>query len=548
MKNRNEKTYEQLFEDTFRNHEAEFDPRAWEHMKKLLEEEDNRPAVFVPPHKQNNQSNLTVILIIMSTLGLLSLCGWFILGTPSEAATAGFGSHTGTHKTESGNKAFAESGFKDTRVPETEGQSELTASPDAEHRPVKTAVQSASETGPSGAVKLALNVTAQQPIPSLEKNSEQDGSALYAGSQKDSSVTEVKTGKNYRVYTRKVWVPETYETIEKESGVFNDYGFIGLHITTENQRRSRDLSAGFNLQVMSGNKLPSAGIALHGGLDFGMQFYGSGLRSNVALNTSKSDSAYSRIQNYSTTLLGRLHLEFAASKTVVPYLNLMAGPRIYSASQVIRSYRNLTEYENRTSNSLHNSVSLLYGIGAGLRFRLNHTVSLDVRYEYINGSRVERLDMNKTTFNGVNYDKVMRQEKPRLEQFKVGLLFNLTGREYEEKVSEEGYMKVVSVDSIIISEQDSGLIILPCPCAVDCDKKKNGNTESKGNNDAAAKEAPRPIQSIPSEEEKPYIIRPNSSGSGNNGGNSGGSGSGSGGKKSFPGVKPPSRPTESGGR
>jgi hypothetical protein len=271
---------------------------------------------------------------------------------------------------------------------------------------------------------------------------------------------------------------------------------------------------------MSGNRLPGNNLALYGGLDFGMQFYGSSKKSNVVLNNTSLDSGFTKLRSYSFDILGRMHLEYAKHR-LIPYVNLMAGPRVFTTSQVVASYLQLKNTESRTSNSAHTSSSMLYGFGVGLRYKISHAISLDARYEWINGSKVKTVDLENSKFNGLSYDLNLKHAAPRQEQFKIGLIFNLSSREYDKKLVEKGHYQTISVDSLKMEASDTNTVYLPCNC-IPCDKSNNSSYQKAQSTD----------------EQNNQNNNSNNDYNRNNNNNSTP-------KNSFPGIKPPpSRPTE----
>lgn len=274
---------------------------------------------------------------------------------------------------------------------------------------------------------------------------------------------------------------------------------------------------------MSGNRMRNSNWGLYGGFDWGMQFYNKSRKMNVVLNNTNQDSGYTRLRTFSMDFLGRMHFEYAKFQ-LIPYVNFMAGPRLYATDQIVSSYIPMKETESRTSTNVHTSVSMMYGFGFGLRMRISPVVSLDARYEWMNGSPVKLVDLNKSTFGGLNYNLAVNKIALHQEQFKFGILFNLSDVEYDKKLVKEGYYRNYSLDSLEINASDSNKIIIPCNCE------------------------PCPTESYTKEyhpssnESEPFE---GTSSKGHNPGSSGGSSnSGSSGKKSFPGIKPPSKPTE----
>jgi hypothetical protein len=141
--------------------------------------------------------------------------------------------------------------------------------------------------------------------------------------------------------------------------------------------------------------------------------------------------------------------------------------------------------------------------------------------------------MDKSTFNGLNYDLKINRVKPQVEQFKFGIIFDISERDYDKKLVKEGYYKDYLYDSLYVDPRDSNKIYLPCNCP--CDKEKNTETSQEED------------QGRPYEGHTPIIFRGGSNTSGSGGRiRTGGGGSG-GSRGSFPGIRTSPAPRPSGG-
>ncbi len=441
----NKKTHiepDQLFRDQLIQHEASFEPAAWDNMRALLDKSETKAPILIVPPKSNNNSK-TLIFIIMSTLSLLTIASLCYFGTQSSTLAH----NSNTFKSISNPSSYAKANSK------------------------SAIIKTESEQG-QNSTNLNSNTANQNPsIEPLDTGITNKINTVLAVSKStiDTFKTVQKDGKIYRVFYRKTWVPEEYEYISKPNGNLIEDAFIGLHFTAQRPRNLDSLSAGFNLQFMSGNRIESKTIGVYLGLDWGMQFYGSGKKSNVVLNNVTQDSGYTKLSSHSMDFLGRAHIEYA-KYPLIPYINFMAGPRIYSTGQTVASYMTLKQAESSTVNNAHTSVSMLYGFGLGARLRLSSVVSLDARYEWINGSPVRLVDLNQSTFNGMSYNLKINKIAPHLEQFKIGLIFNLSERDIDKKLIYDGYFKTYTIDSVQVNASDSNTIILPCPCKP-CEKQ-----------------------------------------------------------------------------
>jgi hypothetical protein len=316
-------------------------------------------------------------------------------------------------------------------------------------------------------------------------------------------------------------------------------GFIGIHFTRqlplEAQLKSMDSlrqNAGFNFQFMSRNLFPSPLVGGYMGFDFGMQFYGRSKNNPVVLNNTTQDSGYTRLGTLSLDFLVRGHIEFGQYR-LKPYVNVFAGPRIYSTNQHVASYLSLKNNESSTDHNASSAVSLLYGAGVGLRYRVSKVVSLDVRGEYMNGTAVNLVNMDKSKFNGLSYDLNKFTVNPEYLQWKVGLLFDLSEDDSKEENSQQSHTNYERqpVYYYYDSVQKRNIPLCPCNCDT-ADKKSNSEVEPD-----------------------PLGVQPNTGGTLRSGNSkilfipgtgfptgSGSSGSGSSGKGSFPGIKTGGKP------
>ncbi len=535
---------DELFNEEFLSHEEAFDNRSWEHMKSLLDEDAVNPVLIVPPTK-NKPSKSTLFIIIMSTLSIFSLATWMLLGTHHTGAVT-----SESHNISGSSAVTAKKESSHITMPAgRQGQfSEIRASGEMPAYTVETSAN--RHTGSSGAAgksagSLTSTGTPVDNTPSIESGTgSADGGSDSSGPARPKFLDSVRMVSNgnstYRIFTRKIWVPEEYEYIELPMKKTVQDFWMGIHFTGQrpvSDSSTHRESAGFNIQFMSGNRLKHNNWAAYGGFDWGMQFYGRSAKSGVVLNNTSQDSGFTRLRTYSMDFLGRGHFEYARFP-IVPYVNVMAGPRLYSTGQVVASYLELKETESRTSHNAHTSVSMMYGVGIGARIKVGPHISLDARYEYMSGTPVRLVDMDGSTFNGLNYNLKIDRIKPTLEQFKVGIIFDVSERDYEKKLVKEGYYRDYMYDSLYVDPKDTNKIYLPCNCNPDpCDENKYEISEE---------------EHARNYEEHTPIIYPSGSSSGNNNGigrkilkGSSGSGTGSGSKGSFPGIKTsPSKPAE----
>ena len=516
-----------IFRSGFSQHEAAFDPAAWDQMQTLLDKEDDlKPVLFIPENTGKKRKQLTLLIItIMSILTLLTL-----------ASSLLFNNHTVVDTKKSTNSTVNSSQtdkFNSDRATDKNTTSDNVTPSESikkEHKDNKKIGSQKEKTNSSvpSSIKTNENIvgveTSTEAAKSAKTESEPNNMSAVV---KDTFSTAIKNGKIYKVLTRTTWVPEEYDWVVDNSNKTISNGFIGMHFTAQKNRGGDSSHAGFNIQFMSGNRLQNDYWGLHGGIDWGMQFYGKSKKSNVALNNLRSDSGFARLRSHSMDFLGRGHLEYARY-ALIPYFNVVAGPRIYATNQQVSSYVPLKETESSASNNVHTSVSMLYGFGAGLRLRISPVVSLDARYEWINGSKVKQVDLGNSTFNGLSHELKYYTSKPRQEQFKFGILIDLSETQYEKKLIKEGYYKVTTIDSLQIDAKDSNKIYLPCNCGPCPDNdQKVSYPGSKESNDVIVYPRTREYQQEDNNTEP--RTRNNSNSSGNK----------SGSKGEFPGIRPP---------
>lgn len=517
MKNLNQHA-DEIFRQGFSGHEASFDPAAWEHMQTLLDKEDELKPVLLLQNNTTKKRQAFIILIItiMSILTLLTIASSLLFNknnnsdnsTKLNNTRASSSATLEIHKNNATNNIPANTNFKKG----TDKDKVSKSKPVQQSSLIRTQIEIANNIE-----QLDIDIT----------GSFNDSAHGLDKVMKDTFLTAVKNGKVYKVMTRTTWIPEEYDWVVDNSQKTVRGGFIGLHFTGQRNRGADTGSEGFNLQLMSGNRLQHKYWGLYGGIDWGMQFYGSSKKSNVALNTTKGDSGFARLRSHSMDFLGRGHLEYARFP-LIPYINVMAGPRLYATNQQVSSYVPLKETESSQSNNVHTSATMVYGFGAGLRLRLSPVISLDARYEWINGAKVKQVDLSNSTFNGLSHELKYYNSKPRQEQFKFGILIDLSETQYEKKLIKEGYYKVTTIDSLQIDAKDSNKIYLPCNCGPCPDNKSSFSYPgSKEGSDVIVYPRTREYEQNNNNGDD-IKTRSNSNSS-----------SGSGSKGAFPGIRPP---------
>ena len=517
MSNKNDILPEDLF-DSLKNYESEFVPGDWEHMEALLDEDDDKAVPFVPP--VTNQQNLLqkiknnkLILLLMITLSTVGMATWMWFASLSPSTNSV--EITSTSNSKNQNNQHLEEEFLEQNTNakspvyfnsdaiEKEGNLNRMESIETTENTTKPNVSNSSSetldgnsTGFAQTEKSENEVVPQtnvQTINTIEETS--SGVTVETNEKKEAvvsdSIPETKTERKTinKVVYRKEWVPAVYETTYLGFRRPIDDFWMGIHFTAQGDFGSDSFStAGFNVQLMSGNRLKNQKrLGLYGGFDFGMQFMGKTPNAPVVLNTIYEDSGFARLSTRSYDFLARAHLEFAGGP-VVPYLTAFAGPRIVATGQKVKSYMPLVDHERYSYTNVHTSASMLLGLGAGIRWQVGKHISIDTRYEYVGSSQAKTIDLNNTSFNGLSYNKVLKNLNTSYGMFKFGVIFNLSTERKEHKKIAEGYYKETYYDSVSHDPNDTTTIYLPCPefkeCECDTIKAPQipDNREPSGNN------------------------------------------------------------------
>lgn len=350
-------------------------------------------------------------------------------------------------------------------------------------------------------------------------------------------------------YKQVEFLPVASDSAAKPEVKRSDYtyrdGFIGIHYTwqeavTPALKDSNRYNAGFNIQLMSRNLLKPSPFGGYLGLDWGMQFYGKGNKTNVQLNTNNGDSGWTRLSTFSMDFFARGHIEYARYK-LIPYVNFFAGPRFYSTNQKVQSYIPLANTESSDLINAATSMSFMTGAGAGLRWRISDVVSLDARFDWMSGSNVKIIDLDKSTFNGLSYNMVKKSVSPEYYQLKFGVLFNLGDDENYEPATntqttyrEPQYIYTQPTYQYFDSSSNTWKELPMCPCNCDSAGKKISPTNIRrvypANIRSVSPTAPAQQEGGKSEIETQPRNRPS-------GGSSRPTRSGSS-KGAFPGIKP----------
>lgn len=432
---------DELFRQNLDGFEVPYNPAAWDHMRTMLDgEKADKPVGFVILPKNHKKKIIITMASITIVTGLLLLAGTFtsdynrISGTPEKVSADKAASLPG-QKNE-GLAAMAERRQMKENGPDRQGNPTPESSPENKMaRNTNTGQASDPTPMPAAGVKPAI-VVPQNNLYAVGAAGGLKQVSGFAATQQPVTPESLAFGlRSSRpawqkpALNNRLWQNFYNPVFPKgKSYAFQD-GFIGIHFTwqepiTERLRDSNRQNAGFNLQFMSRNLSKVRPFGAYLGLDWGMQFYGHGPKTNVQLNTNAGDSGWTRLSTYSMDFLARGHFEYARFR-VVPYVNAFAGPRLYSTNQRVSSYLPLKDNESTDHSNAATSFSFMYGAGAGLRVRISDVVSLDARMDWMTGTPVNMVDLDKSSFNGLNYSLSRYKVTPEYYQFRFGVLLNV---------------------------------------------------------------------------------------------------------------------------
>lgn len=532
-----------LFRERLNDYEAPFEQGDWQDMLHLLEQDDALPVTPVSsvdsetPLENNTKTPNTKtnfklthhlkLILIMTTLSILS--AYLLLTFGGSNLMSPVETIPGISEIEKVLPSVELPGKSSAEIPagnDKQGSSNPTQISSSRSSTAFYNPASPADKNTDAEIKTQTPIPAQSndaPPMAKTETTPESGASLPNITDNGKDSTRPNPDKLMKTITRKYWVEDRYEyRYKKPVGDIEDFWW-GIHYTQErpfdaglrDSMGIRTLTHGFNTQFMSGNILKSENWAVYGGFDWGMQFYGRSEESIVILNVANEDKAFTRLNNSSMDLLGRIHVEYA-KYPVVPYFNLSAGPRIFMTGQQVRAMLNSTEYEGNNSHNVAADASMLAGWGVGARVKISPRVSFDARYEQFYGTESDVVDLKHSTFTGAQYTLSKNRIKPDGGQLKFGLIFDLSTEEEEKVLVEPGHYETRE-EAIFTDPQDSSRVFIPCPC-IPCEKKEI-IIDSRGGSESG---------------QSGTIYRntyPN--------GWKGGSGSGSGGKSSFPGIKTP---------
>lgn len=553
MEDKLKKNLDQVFNEKLGNQQAAFEEQDWQKMLALLEQDEVVPVVpFIESTQQtktnkNNWINLKNI-IIMTTLALITalMTIWgnavhentnlpsVIKGQNNTINITENNSNSSSLPTEENEAAIAPFSSPSLESMPTIKEDKATSTPIRKpnnpktYESVKMAAAPISKTTSEIAKinpkrKQLTSVTPKEKDPSASIFDKIDALPINPLPPSDSLK---KANKFYKAITHEVWIEDRYiYTYKKPKYDIEDF-WIGLHYTQQRPENQplydsmglRNIAHGFNIQFMSGNLLKGEYWAVYGGLDWGMQFYGRGVESEVTINSKNQDKGLTHLRSSSMDVLARFHAEYAQFP-IVPYVNFATGPRIFMTGQHTSALLTSTEYESSNSNNVFNDAALMGSLGVGFRVKISPYVSLDARYEQFYGGKAEVIDLHNSQFKGTEYTLSKNRISTNSSQFKLGFIFDLSQDEEEKKLLEPGHFET-KTERYYLDANDTNKIIQPCPCGP-CDDKEDDDNSRYNRWDQGHEGVPAGTRNRTFKGFDP------------------GSGSSGGSKKSFPGISTP---------
>ncbi len=519
MNKNNPNNIEELFRQGLLDQQQAYSDHAWERMREKLDEDDKVVLTIIP--KRNKKNNI----IIMSIVTLLTTAALIAIGQGENRKNSGLEgvSDQKNLKTVQPSADSKEGDLKESTNVPTVGNVNTHFAAGMKNfdsgQPVFEKAKPSSKAGvgtiPAAIVaEFAKNKPEENVMEEIKQNSEPIAQKPAIKKSSDSTTRPV---------------------VKKSDYTFRD-GFIGIHYTSQHAltpalKDSDRYNAGFNIQLMSRNLLPASPFGGYLGLDWGMQFYGKGNKTNVQLNTNNGDSGWTRLSTFSMDFFARGHIEYARYK-LIPYVNFFAGPRFYSTNQKVQSYIPLANTESSDLINAATSMSFMTGAGAGLRWRISDVVSLDARFDWMSGSNAKIVDLDKSSFNGLSYNLVKKSVTPEYYQVKFGVLFNLGDDENYEPATntqttyrEPQYIFTQPTYQYFDSSTNTWKELPMCPCNCDSTGKKISPTNIRR---VTPKAPAREYKRTEDNETQPQNRPPAGSGSS----------PAPTGKGSFPGIKP----------
>lgn len=545
MNQNDHKLPDDIFQEGLEGFEAPYSDAAWEDMRSLLDKAD-RKRPFVLWFQKNKNTTLTLISITMIATTLISI--FAVLQSNSGQWI--------TRNSATQNVAKEEMYTPERSEPTAENArtSEYSVKPNTAYNNANPAKYQATHAAPIQNRNLQYETAADNAYPKGSDSATANKTPVVVDIKTPTAGTD-ETDKPSTCDGDKPANPVDLKTPVKVIGKLKVAGaqgngelqknplrnypadyttfrgpWMGIHFTLQNPELpilmdSNRQNAGFNWQFMSNNLIPRTDFGAYLGFDFGMQFYGHGKNYGVVLNNTELDSGFTRLNTTSFDFFVRGHFEYAKFR-LKPYVNGFIGPRLYSTNQYTEAYHHKQDYDNSSSNSVATSGSLMYGGALGARYAISKHVSLDLRYELMQGTETRLVDLDQSAFSGISTFNLNKfKVAPAYSQWKFGVLFDLwdgnTEKEYEPLNNNE----VTEVTEYYTYDSVSNQYIrVNCKC-----KQTPVNADSTEIQSTAGK---RPVPfDEPDTQNNP---KPKSSWTPSGSGRSGGGG----GRGSFPGIKP----------
>ncbi len=180
---------------------------------------------------------------------------------------------------------------------------------------------------------------------------------------------------------------------------------------------------GFDVEAYARNLISTSNFGFFFGGSGTIAWMGKSAKTNIILNTSKSDPGRTYLQSN----LGELNVHGKiemGSGDLKFYTSLFGGLNFHSISQSIESTKTVSGFEN-SSNNVWSKVAWQYGLELGLRYHFTPGVSLDLRGSYHEVDPLNLANVKESTYNttSAKYDLNYNTLSPRNISIKIGFLF-----------------------------------------------------------------------------------------------------------------------------
>lgn len=469
---------DQSFQNAFERFEPSFQDGDWDDMLSRLESQDT-PILLLPPKHIFTNTKHTIIMILLTTL----TAGMIWIASPQHVdVTPNTNNTVQTTQPLLENSPMLTESIQKGEKSTSEQINQTTTSQFVKQAEVNLNDYIASLQEPMMEEENLMNEV--QANPHLDLNP----AISTAMSSAEQDVASPDTARFLKTVVSRYWVDTTYKYIQHKPSRDIEEGWIGFYYANQQLSEAQSWTDigrhpethGFNLQFMSGNILPGENLAIYGGIDWGMQFYGRSEKSEVIINSVNEDRGLTFLRSHSNDIFISGQIEWAQLHRVVPYMTGSIGGRILSTGQTTRALLPSTEYESTQDNGVHTRGVLASKAGIGMKFRLSPHVFLDARYEWIQTADVQTVDYNNTAFNGLSYDLGFKKLNMNADQFRVGIVFDLGGDDYEKVVDEPGHWEETT-QTLYVDPSDSSKVYVPCPCDKPKSKKRTYRSNTKWN-------------------------------------------------------------------